>query len=65
MVYPTSVPSDLQVRKVTITFSILSANTLLTVSDEKYWFRLLNKDLHTVEQVENFAPTLMYSTQRK
>lgn len=45
MACPTSVHSDLQVRRINITLSVLSANTLLTVSDGKYWFRLLIKDI--------------------
>lgn len=62
---PTSVHSDLQVRRINVTLFVLSANTLLTVGDGKYWFRLLNKDLCILEWVENCTPTLTHSTKRK
>lgn len=59
------VQSDLQVKNINIALSVLLANILLTVSDGKFWFRLLNKDLHTLEWAGIFTPTYTHNTQRK
>lgn len=62
---PTSVHSDLQVRRINIILSVLSSHTLLSVSDGKYWFRLLSKG-HTYFGMRwKFYTTHTHSSERK